>query len=263
MKQAEYTPKVIGHFALAEENYCHFTSPIRRYPDLTIHRIFDRIVTQSKASHSPIGKTLLQLGTHCSTTERRAERAERELTKLKLLSFFEDKVGMELEATITGVDRYGFFVRGDQLPVEGLVHISTLTDADSLQFERDRHALVGRHSGLEFRLGDRVLVKVAHVDVARRELDFRLVKALGGPADVGGELQHSPQSRRSGPPDRSPAGSPGGSRSRGKSSSESGPSLEGQSRQKKSTSQDQSSRSGQPAKKKSRPPGDSKPKRSR
>ncbi|MEZ6056570.1 MAG: ribonuclease R [Planctomycetaceae bacterium] len=192
MKQAEYSPIPMGHFALAEENYCHFTSPIRRYPDLTIHRLIDSIVTRNKASRGPTGDALIQLGVNCSKTERRAERAERELTKLKLLNFFEDRIGTELEATITGVDRYGFFVRGDQLPVEGLVHISTLTEMDAFQFERGMHALIGRHTGVEFRLGDRVLVKVARVDVPRRELDFRLVKLLGSRQDHNSLIRDQP-----------------------------------------------------------------------
>jgi ribonuclease R len=180
MKRAEYSALPGGHYALAEENYCHFTSPIRRYPDLTVHRLFQRLLTGRPTDGGVSQTELLQLARHCSTTERRADEAELELIRIKLLSYLESRIGEELEGTITGVDRYGFFVRGTQLPAEGLVHISTLTDHDYFDFDRGSLTLTGRRSGRVYRLGDRVVVAVAHVDVDRRELDFRLVKWLGG-----------------------------------------------------------------------------------
>ncbi|MCA9047902.1 MAG: ribonuclease R [Planctomycetaceae bacterium] len=189
MKQAEYTPFDVGHYALAEDDYCHFTSPIRRYPDLLIHRLIDGILSDRKTHQGSSEEELVRLGRHCSTTERRAERAERELTKIKLLSFLEERIGTELDAVITGVDRFGFFCRGTELPAEGLVHVSTFPQKDNFDFDRDVMTLTGRRTGQVFRLGDRVRVAVAHVDVDRRELDFQLVKQLG-------HAQPKPKSRR-------------------------------------------------------------------
>ncbi|MCA9055495.1 MAG: RNB domain-containing ribonuclease, partial [Planctomycetaceae bacterium] len=197
MKRAEYSALEGGHYALAEENYCHFTSPIRRYPDLTVHRLFDFLLAGNKSSAGPSGDELLQLARHCSTTERRAADAERELTHLKLLSYLESRIGMELEGTITGVDRYGFFVRGSQIPAEGLVHISTLSENDYFDFDRGAMCLTGRRSGRVYRLGDRVLVAVIHVDVDRRELDLRLVKWLGGGTRAERSTGRSNRRRRS------------------------------------------------------------------
>lgn len=197
MKRAEYSALPGGHYALAEENYCHFTSPIRRYPDLTVHRLFDALLAGNRAMASPSGDDLLQLARHCSNTERRAADAERELTRVKLLAFLESRIGWELEGLITGVDRYGVFVRGVELPAEGLIHISALSDHDYLDFDRGSMTLTGRRSGRVYRLGDRVRVAVAHVDVDRRELDFRLVRWLGGGAKGGGKQGRKSQRGKS------------------------------------------------------------------
>jgi len=109
----------IGHYALAVREYCHFTSPIRRYPDLTIHRLFDEF-TSGLRPRGPGDVELEILGLHCSDTERRAAQAERELTKLKLLAFMADKIGDEFDAVITGVERFGLFCQGVQIPVDAL-----------------------------------------------------------------------------------------------------------------------------------------------
>jgi len=171
LKQAAYSPEEEGHYALASDKYCHFTSPIRRYPDLTIHRLLGRWLRTGRAGSDET--ELAALGEHCSKTERRAEIAERELIKLKLLTYLNERIGMGLEVVVTGVADYGFFGQAEQLPVEGLVHISTLTD-DYYYYEEASHSLTGRRTGRRFRLGDKVQVTVVRVDLQRRQLDFRV-----------------------------------------------------------------------------------------
>lgn len=176
MQRAIYSPEEDGHFALASECYCHFTSPIRRYPDLTIHRLIDA-VNRGKPPEQHLGE-LLTVGDHCSEREQRATAAERELKKVKLLLYLQDKVGTELEGVVTGVESFGLFVAGTDLPAEGFVHISSLSD-DYYKFDKAGHVIKGFRSGNTFRLGDRVRVAVASVDVERRELDFRLLGKKG------------------------------------------------------------------------------------
>jgi len=170
LTRAAYGPQEDGHFALASDCYCHFTSPIRRYPDLTVHRALDMIARGKR----PPAEGLQQLGDQCSQLERRAEAAERELVKLKLLNFLATRIGLEMEAVVTGVEPFGLFVQGIELPAEGLVALESLPD-DTYRYERASHTLSGRRPGQSFRLGDRVRVAVAKVDVDRRTLDFRLV----------------------------------------------------------------------------------------
>jgi ribonuclease R len=171
LKQATYSPVKDDHYALASENYCHFTSPIRRYPDLQVHRLLDTLFKRGRAS-SKLDE-LVALGEHCSKTERRAETAERELVKHKLLVYMNDRLGTDLDAIITGVADYGFFAQAETLPVEGLVHISTLPD-DYYYFDEASHSLVGQRTQRGFRLGDKVEVTVVRVDLQRRQLDFRI-----------------------------------------------------------------------------------------
>jgi ribonuclease R len=172
LKQAVYSPEEEGHYALASENYCHFTSPIRRYPDLTVHRLLDRWLKTGRARSDEA--ELVALGDHCSKTERRAETAERQLVKLKLLTYMSERIGAELEVVITGVADYGFYAQAEQLPVEGLVHVSTLTD-DYYYYDEASHSLTGRRTQRRYRLGDKVRVQVVRVDLQRRQLDFRVI----------------------------------------------------------------------------------------
>ncbi|TWU22772.1 ribonuclease R [Bythopirellula polymerisocia] len=180
MQRAVYSPDEEGHFALASKFYCHFTSPIRRYPDLTIHRLVEA-VSRGKSPEQHLGE-LFALGDHCSDREQRATEAERELKKVKLLLYLQDKVGMQMDGIVTGVENFGLFVTGSQLPAEGFVHITSLAD-DYYKFDRAGHVIRGFRSGNTYRLGDSVRVAVATVDVERRELDMRLLEKIGGSAD--------------------------------------------------------------------------------
>jgi ribonuclease R len=176
LKQATYSPIQDQHYALASQHYCHFTSPIRRYPDLVVHRLLDRWIKHKKAAADVT--ELVALGDHCSKMERRAETAERELVKLKLLTYLSGKLGEQFDAVITGVADYGFYAQVERFPAEGLVHISSLVD-DFYWHDEAGHALEGKRTRRRFRLGDRVRVEVARVDLQKRMLDFRLVDMAG------------------------------------------------------------------------------------
>jgi ribonuclease R len=180
LKQAQYTPADVGHYALGVDNYCHFTSPIRRYPDLTVHRTLADVVFDQKNRRGEEAGTLDSLARQCSDAERKAADAERELIKVKLLTFFVDKIGLEMDATITGVERFGLFCQGIEIPVDGLIHVSALDRDDYYEYDEATFSLVGRRSGRKHRLGDHVRVSVVHVDVDRRQLDFRLVNEKKG-----------------------------------------------------------------------------------
>ena len=151
LKRAIYSPETEGHYALASDCYCHFTSPIRRYPDLTVHRLVDALLAKSKPRNNY--DELVVLARHCSDREQRAEAAERDLTKLKLLAYLSTRIGEEMDALVTGVESYGIFVQGVALPAEGLVRVETLGD-DSYFFDRASHTLAGHRAGNCFRLGD-------------------------------------------------------------------------------------------------------------
>ncbi|MDX1965001.1 MAG: ribonuclease R [Pirellulales bacterium] len=194
LQRAVYSPIEEGHYALASDCYCHFTSPIRRYPDLTVHRLIRTILEGGKPVKDVAALALV--GEHCSERERRAEAAERELTKVKLLMFMESRVGTELDAIITGVEEFGIFAQGIDIPAEGMIHISALAD-DYYTFDRASHTLAGRRAGNIFRLGDKIRVTVARADLERRELDFRITSKLAsGGLDV--TIAPDRRSRRAG-----------------------------------------------------------------
>lgn len=176
MKQARYHVENSGHFGLAAEFYCHFTSPIRRYPDLAVHRILRQIWehkgTLPARQKQRLQRFVAEVAPHSSERERLAAEAERETYDLKKAEFMQDKVGEVFQGIISGVQQFGFFV---QLPntVEGLVHVSTLTD-DYYHFHDKHYALVGERTRRMFRLGDPVAVRLTHVDIAGRRMDFTL-----------------------------------------------------------------------------------------
>ena len=174
MKQARYTTGCSGHFGLAAKHYCHFTSPIRRYPDLQIHRIIKETIrgrmNQEKKMY--YAQILGDVADKTSTLERRAEEVERETIKLKKAEYMETRLGQNYEGIISGVTGWGLYV---ELPntVEGLVHISTLMD-DYYHFDEETYCLVGEKTGHTYRLGQKVTVKVSQVDLSTKSIDFIL-----------------------------------------------------------------------------------------
>src|SRR5919108_4867919 len=179
MKQAHYQPENIGHFGLASTCYTHFTSPIRRYPDLIVHRILEKTLQGDKLKPSErenFMAYLVDAGKHSSERERIAMDAEREMVDLKKAQFMMDKIGEEFTGIITSLANFGFFVELDLYFVEGLVRLSSLTDDDYNYYEKE-YVIKGSRHGRKFRLGDAVRVKVVRINAFRSEIDFELVQA--------------------------------------------------------------------------------------
>ena len=182
MKQARYAADNVGHFGLASACYCHFTSPIRRYPDLVVHRILKAAgnTSQPLISSGRVGKQLTiatehlgEIAEHTSKRERVAMEAERDVVEMKKLQYMQQHVGEEFDGYITGVTNFGFFVELEKLFVEGLVHLTTLTD-DFYSHAEKQHSLIGRRSGKVFRIGDAARIKVASVSPGTRRIEFTL-----------------------------------------------------------------------------------------
>ncbi|HEX2229184.1 MAG TPA: VacB/RNase II family 3'-5' exoribonuclease, partial [Candidatus Binatia bacterium] len=178
MKQAIYQPENIGHFGLASSCYTHFTSPIRRYPDLIVHRMLDKKLQREKLKpnqRADLLRYLQEAGLHTSERERHAMDAEREMVDLKKAQFMMNKIGEEFAGFINSLANFGFFVELDDYFIEGLVKLSSLTDDDYDYYEKE-YVIKGRRSGRKFRLGDNVRVKVARINAFRSEIDFTLVQ---------------------------------------------------------------------------------------
>jgi ribonuclease R len=187
MSKAVYQPEMEMHYALQFDHYCHFTSPIRRYPDLQVHRTVDRLVKGQQRAGDPI-PVLIALGHHCSDKEQNAEAAERELIKVKILHFLQKKLGESMPGVISGVVPEGFYVRGTKFPAEGFVSIKSLP-SDRYRFEKHGQVLEGYRDGNRFRLGDELTVKIHEVNLARRALLLTVVTnhtAHGDAAQAGG-----------------------------------------------------------------------------
>jgi ribonuclease R len=209
MQQAVYSPDNIGHFGLSYEAYAHFTSPIRRYPDLLTHRAIKAILQGKRYSPRDIDTSILNtmlspaarkmqaqdkaagkkksegdlaiweaLGIHCSANERRADEASRDVEAWLKCYFIRDKLGEEFTGTISGVASFGIFVQLDQLYIEGMVHVTDL-GADYFQYDETRHELRGERTGIRYQLTDRVTVQVSRVDLDARKIDLRLVHEPG------------------------------------------------------------------------------------
>lgn len=176
LKQAQYRPENTGHFGLSLQSYAHFTSPIRRYPDLLVHRAIKHIVNKRKKSdYAYDQKQMTGLGEHCSTNERRADEATRDAEFALKCDYMLDKVGSEFPAHVTSVLSFGLFVELDELYVEGLIHVTSLPK-DYYEFDPVFHRLTGENRGLEFHLCDPVTVRVSNVDRDERRIDFELIK---------------------------------------------------------------------------------------
>ena len=176
MQQAKYSEENVGHYGLAAEDYTHFTSPIRRYPDLIVHRLIRSYSEDvSEANQNKWAEILPDIAMHSSQMERRAVDAEREVDALKKAEYMADKVGEEFDGIISSVVKFGLFI---ELPntIEGLIHINNLKQ-DYFHYLENHLALVGERTGLTFKIGQKVRIKVVKADPETREIDFELVAA--------------------------------------------------------------------------------------
>ncbi len=182
LMQAVYAPAAddeAGHFGLALDCYAHFTSPIRRYPDLLVHRAIKHVLDGGSAKHFSYSHSdMQQLGAHCSMTERRADDATRDAVDWLKCEYMQDRVGEEFEGMIASAVPFGLFVELDEVFVEGLVHVSSLP-GDYYQHDPRSHCLRGERSGVEYHVADRLRVKVVRVDLDERKIDFELVSVAG------------------------------------------------------------------------------------
>jgi len=209
MKLARYHEENLGHFGLAADMYAHFTSPIRRYPDLVAHRALRALRRGGDPGAQPgFLQALPEMGRHLSDMERRATDAERELVEWKKVRFMADKLGDAFAGYVTGVQAFGLFVELEEVYVQGLVHVSSMSD-DYYRFDERAHTLTGENTGKSYRLGDRVEVQVARVDLERRQVDFALIDVLARAAAGGSSRRpvkaavRPPRSKpRAGPPGR-------------------------------------------------------------
>jgi ribonuclease R len=175
MKWARYSAKNLGHFGLASDGYTHFTSPIRRYPDLIVHRLLKRVLSKGEIKTSE--EVLANRADHLSNRERVAMEAEREILDRYRVRFMKDKIGGEYEGIISGVAAFGFFVELRDIFVEGLVRMTSLHD-DYYQYHEEKYCLVGERTHKTYRMGDTVKVRVDRVDVERRHIDFGLLQKM-------------------------------------------------------------------------------------
>jgi ribonuclease R len=220
MKLARYHEENLGHFGLATEMYAHFTSPIRRYPDLVAHRALRALGEGAdSARESWLREKLPEMGLHLSERERRASDAERELVEWKKVRFMAGKLGETFAGYVTGVQAFGLFVELEEIYVQGLVHVSSMRD-DYYGFHEKDHLLRGENTKATYRLGDRVQVQVARVNLGRRQIDFALVdvleRAQARPRSVSPRLERAPGQGPAAGRARGSGGRPGHTGARGR-----------------------------------------------
>jgi ribonuclease R len=191
LQQAVYSAEPLGHFALNYEQYTHFTSPIRRYPDLVVHRLIKQIVgARGSQFYGPKGETLGSIGEHTSTTERRADEATRDVARWLKAEFMQAYVGEEFDGQISGVQEFGIFVELSEFFVDGLVHVTMLGN-DYFHYDPKHFLMTGERTGVKFRLGGKVRIKVLRSDIDTGKIDFGLV-SVGGKAIAAGDQKKSP-----------------------------------------------------------------------
>ncbi len=174
LRQAMYSPENTGHFGLGYDAYTHFTSPIRRYPDLLVHRAIKAVLHAKKSKPHEKWEVL---GEHCSMTERRADDATRDVEAWLKCFYMRDHLGSVFDGTVSSVTGFGLFVALDDIYTEGLIHVSEL-GADYFHFDAAKHQMLGERTGKRYRLGDRVRVRVVRVDMESTKIDFQLVEEL-------------------------------------------------------------------------------------
>jgi ribonuclease R len=180
MAKAVYTPENIGHYGLGFEHYCHFTSPIRRYPDILVHRVMEQVL----AGNITPDKKMEEKCRHASERERAAMEAERAGNKYKQVEYMRDFLGEEFEGVISGVAAFGFWVETVEHKCEGMVSIASLSDYDEFRLIQEDYCLVGARSGRKFRMGDRVRIKVVAANLDKRQLDYEWVLATASDTDT-------------------------------------------------------------------------------
>ena len=175
-EKAQYAPLHVGHYALASAHYCHFTSPIRRYADLMVHRVLERYL-QNESAMKEQEQNLVETGKHITFTEQRAEDAERELTTVLTLQLLEKKIGEELDGVVTGLTGFGLFVQSKKYGVEGLIRMDDL-ESDRWSYDTKTQSIIGERSGYSIRLGQAIKVRIVSVNVPARQLNVTPAEPL-------------------------------------------------------------------------------------
>jgi ribonuclease R len=208
LSRAEYSPEPVGHYALASDQYCHFTSPIRRYADLTVHRLLDKYFEAGGGSQKggrkkpkidledlPSCDALVELGRQLSFTERRADDAEKELRQIKILELLQKRIGEEFTGVVTGITNFGIFVQLQTYLIDGLIRYEDLMD-DWWDVDEKSGQIRGQRTGQVIRIGDVVKIIVVRVDLPRRELDLSITQLLGRDRKTGGPAHAKPPAQQ-------------------------------------------------------------------